>query len=97
MSVGSSPRSLIITAFGQLSKLAAAASRSQQQQQVAASPWTASIAAAAAAAQRAFTAAAAAPHPSPAKRLGLAEVKHIIAVASGKGGVGKSTVAGGFH
>jgi Mrp family chromosome partitioning ATPase len=29
-----------------------------------------------------------------AKRLGLAEVEHVVAVASGKGGVGKSTVAG---
>lgn len=31
---------------------------------------------------------------SPGKRLGLAEVQHVVAVASGKGGVGKSTVAG---
>jgi hypothetical protein len=28
------------------------------------------------------------------KRLGLADVQHVVAVASGKGGVGKSTVAG---
>lgn len=33
---------------------------------------------------------------APAKRLGLADVQHVIAVASGKGGVGKSTVAGGL-
>lgn len=28
------------------------------------------------------------------KRLGLKDVQHVVAVASGKGGVGKSTVAG---
>lgn len=33
---------------------------------------------------------------APAKRLGLAAVQHVIAVASGKGGVGKSTVAGAY-
>lgn len=31
------------------------------------------------------------------KRLGLADVQHVVAVASGKGGVGKSTVAGTRH
>ena len=30
----------------------------------------------------------------PIKRLGIPDVQHIIAVASGKGGVGKSTSAG---
>ena len=44
---------------------------------------------------RSFTSAAAAPL-QPAKRLGMAEVQHIVAVASGKGGVGKSTVAGAW-
>jgi len=38
--------------------------------------------------------AARSPGQAPAKRLGLADVQHVIAVASGKGGVGKSTVAG---
>lgn len=37
---------------------------------------------------------AAASGAAPGKRLGLSEVQHVVAVASGKGGVGKSTVAG---
>lgn len=40
------------------------------------------------------TGAAAATQAPPHKRLGLADVQHVIAVASGKGGVGKSTIAG---
>ena len=32
----------------------------------------------------------------PIKRLGIPDVQHIVAVASGKGGVGKSTSAGAF-
>jgi Mrp family chromosome partitioning ATPase len=42
----------------------------------------------------AAAAAAGGPGKLSAKRLGLADVQHVVAVASGKGGVGKSTVAG---
>jgi ATP-binding protein involved in chromosome partitioning len=33
------------------------------------------------------------PHPGPPPKIALPNIKHVVAVASGKGGVGKSTVA----
>jgi hypothetical protein len=76
-----------------------------QQHTPVAAAWAASLnaappplaAAAASLARRALSTStsSAAPQQQPAKRLGLAAVDHIVAVASGKGGVGKSTVASG--
>lgn len=58
---------------------------------------SAAAAAVAAAPHARMAAGAFATHAAPSKRLGLADVNHIIAVASGKGGVGKSTVAGAIQ
>ncbi|GBF95061.1 hypothetical protein Rsub_07562 [Raphidocelis subcapitata] len=67
------------------------ARQQQQQQQQQQRPWAGWRGGVGAPSAAAFATQAAA--PAPAKRLGLAGVRHIVAIASGKGGVGKSTVA----
>lgn len=84
-----------------LGRLAGLAARSQAITQQSAAggggAGGAAFAAAAAAAAHPWRSAPFATAAAPAKRLGLSEVSHIVAVASGKGGVGKSTVAGALR